>query len=129
MPLTYEIDESRRLLITRGTGDITDADLFDCRDRISRDPRFRPDLDLLADYTGATSSRRVTTPALRHLAQHTLVPPGARGAYVAGGAATYGLMRMFMAFRKTNGERVEIFESVDDALAWLGRSPIEAGNR
>jgi hypothetical protein len=55
MSSAYILDESRSLLLFRAWGVFTDQDLLTHLTAFTRDPRFQPDFDQLADRRDVTS--------------------------------------------------------------------------
>lgn len=54
MPISYEIDLDRRLVITTARSVITTAEIRDFMAELAQDPLFDPTFDQLADFMGVT---------------------------------------------------------------------------
>lgn len=121
MPVEYEIDVKRRLLVTRATGTLTDSELIALQKRILADVRLRPDFDQLGDYRGV-SSRYITSRCVRGLASTTLLGPTSRRAFVSDQPDAYGLLRVYQQLAD-GPEEIEVFRDIESAIMWLGRSP------
>lgn len=119
MPAVHEIDVSRRLVLTREWGELSDDDLRGLYDRIRADPAFDPSFRQLCDLRAVT---RITTSieTLRFLAQSRIFLPGAKRAFVAGREVDFGLARLFQAYSEVEGGTVEVFRKMPEAEAWLG---------
>ena len=127
MPWDYVIFADKRLVYSRGWGDVTDADVLDHQRRLAEDPQFRNDFSQLIDFLGANSLKALTFDGIRKAAQRHVFGPGSRRAIVVSDAASFGLARMFKSYRDIAGgeEQVNVFRSLEDAWAWLGMSPRE----
>ena len=49
MPISYEIDSVRRLVLATATGVLTDEDVLQHKQRLAKDPDFRPGMRELSD--------------------------------------------------------------------------------
>ena len=119
MPISYEIDPKRRLIISRLTGIVTDEDVHEQRRRLSADPQFDPNYKQLIDLTGITEVR-VTGATVRGAASVQYFAPGTRRAFVAGTDLTFGLARMFALRAEGEGQTIEVFRDRKQAEEWLG---------
>jgi hypothetical protein len=128
MPIDYEIDHSRRLVVGRGRGIVTDADVFGYQ----REVWSRPDVvgyDELVDMSAVTEIA-IPTPAggrFQMLATESASADAAeiptKFAIVAGEAFAFGLGRMYQAYRELeprSTKEVKVFRTLPDALAYLG---------
>jgi hypothetical protein len=125
MPADYTIDTERRLVYSRGWGDLTDADLLEHQRRLALDPRFHPDFSQLIDLLGVSSAEGVTANGVMEVAKRHVYGPRSRRALVATDLATFGLARMFQTYRDIAGgdDQIHVFTSLEDAWAWLRMSP------
>ena len=121
MPITYEINQPEKLLITRAVGAIEDLEMQVCVDRIRHDARFNSELDQLGDYRGVTSTDRITIDFLREFGKRWQLAAGARRAYVAQSTETLAILRVLEVFSGSGGNRVRVFPAMEDAMKWLGR--------
>jgi hypothetical protein len=132
VPITYRIDRDRRLVVARGTGTLTDADVFGYQ----REVWSCPDVtgyDELVDMTAVESIVVPSAERVRDLAAllATMDPPSgaSKFAIVAPQTVAYGLGRMYETNREVSPrgtKQVEIFRTMDEALAYLGvTGPIE----
>ena len=119
MPAAHEIDVSRRLVLTKEWGELSDDDLRGLYDRIRADSAFDPSFRQLCDLRAVT---RITTSIemLRFLAQSRIFLPGAKRAFVVGREVDFGLARLFQAYSEVEGGTVEVFRKMTEAEAWLG---------
>jgi len=124
MPIEHEIDHRRRLVLAKGHGTLTDAEVFHYQRVWSRpevagyDELF--DMSDVADIT-PPSTERIRELAQLSAAMDALSP--SRLAIVAPNDLPFALGRMYETHRgldKRSTKTVNVFRSVEDALAWLG---------
>ena len=121
MPIQYEVDREKRLMITRATGQLTPSELFSYLDAIIADPANEQcdEIYLFDDVDlSQVSSADVRTLA-RRAAEVSSGDPF-RVAFVAPRDADFGMVRMFQAFRELGDDRMAVFRTLDDACDWLG---------
>ena len=126
MPLTYRIDPERRLVITRGSGTLKDAEVFGYQ----REVWSRPEVagfDELIDMSAVTTILLPSVERVRDLAELSAEmsrgAPRSRLAIVAPDDLAFGLGRMFDAHRENAApglKPVGVFRTMPKALAWLG---------
>jgi len=120
MPLSFVIDRELELVVTRSTGRISQADLqrhaqalLQAGDRPSRE---------LADFTGRDEIQ-VPMNSVRSLAEQLrsddVEAAGGQLAMVADHPAVYGLLRVYRGHRNDDATAVEVFATLEEALAWL----------
>ena|SRR3954470_8142071 len=119
MGMSYKIDQERRLVITRGWGELTTRELVEVMSQILLDPRFDPSYRSLGDLRDVTSIA-VDTMATAQTAASPLFADGARRAIVATSDVAYGMARMFAAYSERAGHEVCVFREMAPAEAWLG---------
>jgi len=122
MPVTYHIDASRKLVISKATGILTAADMFVHQARLRSDPMFRPEYSQLADFTEVTEVQ-VTAEDIRGLATGSPFRARARRALVVPRPVLFGLARMFQAITEGQDAEVRLFDNLAEASRWLGLSP------
>ncbi|HYD51241.1 MAG TPA: STAS/SEC14 domain-containing protein [Gemmatimonadaceae bacterium] len=117
MPVAYELDTRRKLLLVRGTGLVTAPELMEVqralRDREDLDREWRALLDLSSVEDLAGSSEDISSITALSNARRL-----ARVAVVAARDAAYGLARVYQA-RVAHGE-IAVFRKREEALEWLG---------
>jgi hypothetical protein len=128
MPIEYEIDHARRLVIARGKGVFTDVDAFGYQ----RDVWSRPDVvgyDELVDMSAveAISIPLPAGPRIQRLASTAAgQDPSAlasKFAIVAPDSLAFGLGRQFQTYREMDArstKEVAVFRTLPEALAFLG---------
>src|SRR5215467_2519085 len=119
MPIAYEIDQDRRLVVCTITGYCTRDEVLEFHARIRKDDRFDPSFSQLADGTGITGTD-VTPSKMRGLAEKSPFSFNSRRAFVAHSQLGFGLWRVYEIVRTLKGDRyVRVFKSRTEALAWL----------
>lgn len=118
MPFSYQLEPSRRLVLSRVWGVLTETDIEEYYARLAADPGFDPAMRQLCHIMDATRID-ASAEALRRLAQRSIFSPGTRRAIVAVQDAHYGLSRMFKVFSEVGGSHVEVFRDSASAEAWL----------
>jgi uncharacterized protein YbaA (DUF1428 family) len=118
MGMSYKIDQERRLVVTRGWGELSSRELFDVMSQIMSDPRFDPTYRSLGDLRDVTSVT-VDPMATAQTAASPLFADGVRRAIVATSDVAYGMARMFAAYSERAGQEVRIFREMALAEAWL----------
>jgi hypothetical protein len=119
MPVTYEIDASRSLVICRAWGTLSGEDIIGHYSDLSVDPAFHPMFQQLGDLREVTAVT-ATTADLKTAARMRVFAPGRRRALVAESDQAYGVARMFSSFAEFQG--IGVFRSMDEAERWLGLS-------
>ncbi len=124
MPLAYRIDVARGVVFTYGSGVLTDEDVLGFKNRLAKDPDFRPDMVELSDIRDVVELRVTPAGIARMLDadRREERTRGARLAILASDDLAYGMARMY-AQRATIQEedpRVGIFRNEAEARAWLG---------
>ena len=117
MPVESLIQSERSIVRTALTGTVTISELLEFCGRIAADPQFKPHFSHLVE---------VAEGATRNLAYDTLaavrsVDPfsaSSRRAIVVACDVDYGISRMYASL--CEGEDVQIFRSMDDAITYLG---------
>jgi hypothetical protein len=119
-----KIDAERRRVITTWGALVTDSSLMDYQKNVWSDPAVRG-FDELIDFR-ALVKVEVTTEGLEAVAHVAAGMDDAteksRFAIVVGDSLSYGLSRMYEAFREMNdrgSRQIMIFKGLQDALAWL----------
>ena len=126
MPVDYAIDRSRGFVHIQGKGVVTDAELFELRQRMRSDTDFAPGLSQLFDFSAATRLE-VSYEVVRELAEdgpkHVA---DVRRAFVAADDEAFGLGRVFEISRSPMPGEVSVFKCLAEATRWLGLAPERA---
>jgi hypothetical protein len=125
MPIEYRIDHSRRLVLARGYGTLSDEDVFGYQ----RDAWGRPEVagyDELVDMTGVQKIALPSGQRVLDLAQVSAAMDGAgstKFAIIAPDDFAFGLGRMYQTYRSLepgSTREVRVFRTRRDALGFLG---------
>lgn len=133
MPYEMVVDRDQRRVITTWSGPISDQELLDRQAMLLVDEELIA-CDGIIDFRGVTSVN-VSSECIQLLAERNrahreaaarqadgMPPQDSLLALVAEGDLAYGLVRMFTAyheFSRVNPNRVEIFRTLDEGLAWI----------
>lgn len=134
MPIDYEIDHARRLVVARGRGVFGDSDAFNYQNEVWT----RPDVagyDEIVDMTDVQEIAPPTPagPKMRELAgiaaSRDNPATAGRLAIIAPSPLAYGLGRQYQTYRELDArssKRVGVFRTREEALAFLGIASLEA---
>ena len=122
MPATYTIDTDRKLITTRIWGAATEDEILDHGQRLSSDPRFRPDFRQLVDMSELTEIL-VGSGLIRNASRNQFFSPGVRRALVANSEAAFGMARMYAIASEDTGQTIQVFRDMAAAEAWLNQEP------
>ena len=117
MPAEYRIDRSKRLILSRAWGVMTDQDLVANRTALFADPGFAPDLDQLYDLSEVTEVK-VSSTVLLHLAMSSRFSTLSRRAVVVTSDVAFGMARMY-AMLTGHEDTIQVFRDRADAVRWL----------
>ena len=120
MSVKYSIDKSQHLIVTVAEGVVQFEDVRDHQNRLLADPDFDATFDQLIDVTPNTRLE-LSADQARILASRAVVSPDSRRAFVAAEPYIFGLGRMMEVYHEGLAQ-VHVFDSLDEALNWLGRS-------
>lgn len=126
MPITYQIDQGRRLVIAAPSGDLTHQDIMGYQTEVW----LRADVagyDEIVDMTGVTDMAVVPTESVQMLAALSARMDGgkpSRFAIVAPDDHHFGVGRMYQTYRDAqpnSTKQTAVFRSREEALRWLGK--------
>jgi len=123
MPITYDLDSSTDVIVTRMTGVLTDDQVLAHMKALRADPRMHPGVRQLVDVRDVTDFK-VTPEGIRMFTSlGRATPTGHRLAIVAVEDVTFGMARMYQMSR--SDERVGVFRTMEEARDWLGLEPVD----
>lgn len=125
MPLSYEIDEEHRLVITTARETVSAEEAIQLQHDIRNDTRVNADFFHLVDLTRITSVGIDRTSMTELTARQSFAT--SRRAFVVGSnRLAYGMARMFITLRRATGEeQMQVFTDRHEALQWLGVAPFD----
>ena len=126
MPITYQIDTERRLIVTRCIGATTLNEVLQHFGELVRDPQCPPVLDVLLDLTEMTAvpdSGQLHVAAAATAEAATQIQFG-QCAIVASSEETRGLAMVWEMFAQNSFRATETFRTFADARAWLASSRV-----
>jgi hypothetical protein len=119
MAAYFKIDKDRRLVMSTAVGVFTLNDGLAHQEKLLKHPDFSPNFSQLLDFLHVTKME-ITPAGVRKLAERSIFSPNSRRSVLVGGDLAFGLARMFLIFRETQGEKgVRIFRNLEDALCWV----------
>src|SRR5215218_3544751 len=118
MAVTYSIDTSRRLIVSRGSGVLTDDELRSARALMQGDPAFDRSFGQLFDLRGFTEIQ-LSIPGMARIAASSAFAPGVRRAFVGTTEAQYEMARTFALLSEPHDQLVYAFRDISIAEAWL----------
>ncbi|HEV2096250.1 MAG TPA: hypothetical protein VGQ82_07075 [Chthoniobacterales bacterium] len=121
MPASHRIGSLRRTIFSRGWGVLVDGDLITHRRHVATDPSFDPAYDHVWDFLDLASAR-LSTELLERLAAVPLSHSAARRALVAASGEALKLAQLFTSYSVQAARPVRIFQTLEEARAWLGLS-------
>ncbi len=122
MPISYQIDEARGLVLTTASGVLTDGDILQLKSNLVTDPRWRPGLRELSDVR-AIDRLEVTTAGVRQMMMADERDAAALASYrlaiVVAHQLAYGLARMYQMLTEHTIPNVRVFRDMEEAKSWL----------
>jgi hypothetical protein len=119
MPVAYEIDKKRRLVVCTVTGVVTVEDVLRFREQILGDSDFDPDFSQLVDATAITRTD-IRPDQARSLAEESPFSRNSRRALIAGSDLGFALLRVYEIVRGLRGDKqVRVFRNRAAAMEWL----------
>ena len=126
MPITYEIDPGRRLIVTKCVGDTALTEVLQHFEQLINDPDCPPVLNVLLDLTDMTAvpdsgqlhaAAAATAEASRHVQfDHCAI--------VAASEPTRGIAMIFQTFAQQSFGSAETFRTSEEARVWLAAAKV-----
>lgn len=123
-PVTYSVDEARRLVEITIREGFTYTDIAASYGALRRDSRIGPEFDRMAVYEGTTVP--LTSAEVRDMvAAGAALPHSSRTrvAVVVCSDVMFGVMRMYELYGDAAGIQVRVFRQRVEADLWLGQRP------
>ena len=120
MPLSYEIDQEHRVVITTAWETVSAEEAIQLQHDIRSDTRVNADFIHLVDLTRITSVD-IDMTTMTELAARQSFATSRRAFVVGSNKLAYGMARMLIAQRRGTGdEQMQAFAERNEALQWLG---------
>ena len=125
MPVTYDINPARSLVITSCVGFVTFQEVMDHYDALEKDPRRVGMMDVLLDLRGLTSTPE--TGQLRRAAKR--IEPEQTSlqyracAIVATDPAAVSTGKLFAVFARERFRATTVVSTIEEADRWLRQQP------
>jgi hypothetical protein len=134
VPLSYKIDQDRKLVQCTGFGFVAKEEVFAQQDQLLNDPDFDPSFFQLADFAQLTDTD-IGMADLQVIAKRDVFSIHSRRAILVNGDVAFGFAKIFEVYRKLAGAHgIQVFRTTDEALDWLftpganlTRSQVESG--
>jgi len=118
VPVSYQIDKARRLVISTASGFLTAADILAHQRQLLGDPDFDPTCSQIVDCTAVTGIDLSADDA-RAVTATTIFSAHSRRAVLVTTDELFGFFRMFKMIREGHGEYgIQVFRDRDEALHW-----------
>jgi hypothetical protein len=130
MPAQFELMRGTRTVHSRGSGALTDADLFDHMTRIAalfRAGVLDGDWAQILDFSAVDNMDGVSTAGIRRIAELNPWPRFAVRACIVATDEQYGLVRMYQALGDPKADDLAIIRSAAEADAFVMRERIRLG--
>ena len=132
MPIEYHIDHDRRVILAKGKGAFTGADMF----KYQHEAWSQPGVGGYNELVDMTDVTEIVNPNIEEIRQIVALsvstdPPDShsRMAIAAPNKLMFGLGRMYEAYRELQPKStrvVRVFKTVREAMDFLGLDEIEA---
>ncbi|MBM3789340.1 MAG: hypothetical protein FJW35_03210 [Acidobacteria bacterium] len=120
--MDLQIDRDRNIARIKLSGSLSKETILDAFDAAVSDEGYRKGMGRLWDFRDADLSSMGPT-TIAELARHSMKYPrginDVRVALVAGSDLEFGLARMFAAFSIDAHTTISVFNSMEEAQAWL----------
>lgn len=132
MSYEYRIIPEQDLLLIKGRGSVTSADIHRVVTAFQRDPAWRPTMKMLVDWR-EVDDLHIDLDEVRQLASDALdpglmqlgTPLGPRAAVVLSGHEHASVPMLYHSYLRKSGLKAKIFFAMEEAARWLG---LEAGD-
>lgn len=119
MPMIYQIDKARKLVMTSGSGILTRQDVDSHFQKLLGDLDFQPAFSELGDYTSLLGVD-LTADDVREFARTDIFSSQSRRAVVVGDDTAAVLAEMFALLRQVAGEPgIRVFRKLEDGIDWI----------
>ncbi len=123
MPVQFEIDQRKRLVISTASGEVTFNDVRKHQDALLAHPDFNPEFDQVFHFTDTASLKVSSSAEVREIATRQVFAETSRRALVAPTDFIFGISRMYETYYSMlkNPAQTRVFDNLKTALEWLGK--------
>ncbi len=129
MPITYEFDSGRGLVVITAQGKVAPREALETFDRVIANPGFRTGMHVLSDHRGLETvlDAGFVGEFVGRIARNAKLLKGSRCAFVESGGARYGMARMASILSEPTPIDLRVFRDPDEARRWIesGEDPSE----
>ncbi len=122
MPFSHIVYKKHRLVISTGSGGVTQAEIRARQDQTANDHDFDPEFDQIVDLTAVTAFD-MSMDEFTTLARRKVFASQSRRAFVANSPHIFGMGRLWEAHSELSDEdpsKIHVFYDFPSALEWLG---------
>ena len=118
MPMEVDIDKGRRLITTRASGEVSDADFVAMEDLFEKSPDFSRKFSRICDLTSA-SDLNVSESLIKRWAEDPVMDRSARHAIVCTDPAVMSSVLQFIRESRLHLRDASVFPTFDQAETWV----------
>lgn len=121
MPITYDIEQSTRLVIATGSGKLSGKDVLEHIRDLANDERYIPPMKKIIDYR-AVEDLVISMDEAEMIATRKGRLDEFKGevcAFITPGDSTYGTARVHQAMLGKGNVKSAVFRSKEEALGWI----------
>ena len=119
MPVTVRVDRSEKLVVTRYSGQVTDADVARQIADIERNAPYDPEYRAITDFTQVTQFE-ISADQIRLVAESKSPLEKAHRVMVAPSDVAYGTSRMFQMLAGRTRPNITVVRTLGEAYKTLG---------
>src|SRR6266404_7867665 len=121
MPLEVTIDSTRRVIMMRGSGVLTDADLASAHHQCETNPALDPSFARICDLSGITEVQ-VSDEGLDAWAANPISNPPVRHAIVCDRPPVLKRVLDYVRLSRKQFREISVFPSYEQAADWMNRA-------
>jgi hypothetical protein len=118
MPMQIHIDKGRRVITTRASGNVSDADFIAMEDLFEKSPDFSRKFARICDLTAATTMN-VSEELMKRSAEDPVMDRSARHAIVCTTPAVMSNVLEFVKVSRSHARDASVFPTFDQADEWI----------
>lgn len=117
MPFLFHVDESMKVFHVEAIGEVNDTQLLDLSARLRQEAAFVSEYPILCDCSALKTVS--ISASLIELMSRSAKSRSNLVAVIAPLPVAFGLARMYQIFSDPEYERIHVFSSAEEAMAWL----------